>query len=130
MLHRRTASNPPLLTPNLQRQPLRWRLRKPPIQTLPALADPLAALLAAPEAAGWIEAAQARADQGKVVLQLAPAYGRLPAAERQRLALLWQGMAAELGYEHLELRDSRAGLLGRDALVGEGMILFSPSLPT
>lgn len=96
----------------------------------PALADPLTALLAAPEAAGWIEAAQARADQGKVVLQLAPAYGRLPAAERQRLALLWQGMAAELGYEHLELRDSRAGLLGRDALVGEGMILFSPSLPT
>jgi len=91
------------------------------------MADPLAELLRAPQAAGCLEAAQGHADQGLLVLQLAPAYGRLSGAERQRLALLWQRMAAELGYEHLELRDSRAGLLGRDALVGEGMILLSPS---
>jgi len=92
-----------------------------------APADPLAALLSTDTAAGWIQAAEGRADTGLLVLQLTPAYGTLSPAEQQRRAVLWQAMAAELGYDHLELRDSRSGLLGRDALVGEGMILFSPS---
>ena len=61
-----------------------------------------------------------------LVLQLDPAYGRRAPAERQRLALAWQQAGAALGLERLELRDGRGRLLGRDALVGEGLVLLEP----
>jgi hypothetical protein len=93
-------------------------------------ADPLALLLARPEASGLIEAATPQPQLGSLMLQVTPAFARLPEAEQRRRALLWQGIARELGYDHLELRDQRAGLLGRDALVGDGMILFSHQPPT
>ncbi|MFZ9850022.1 MAG: hypothetical protein ACO3FA_04170 [Vulcanococcus sp.] len=88
-------------------------------------ADPLALLLERPEASGLIVAATPQPPLGSLVLQLSPAFARLPEAEQRRRATLWQGWARELGYDHLELRDQRAGLRGRDALVGDGMILFS-----
>jgi hypothetical protein len=89
--------------------------------------DPLAALLTRPGADGLLLGAQARSDQLTLVVQVSPAYGQGSPAEQQQRADRWQQWAFELGYDHLELRDSSAGLMARDALVGSGMIVLTPS---
>lgn len=95
------------------------------VQPEPMPIDPLDALLQRPEAEGLLVGARVLPDQVSLVLELAPGFANLSAAERQRRAEQWQQWAAELGYDHLELRDSRSGLLARDALVGSGMIVLS-----
>ena len=91
--------------------------------------DPLIKLLDRPEAAGLLEAAVGEPESGTLTLQLSPAFDRLSDSDRRRRAELWQRWSLELGYDHLDLRDQRSGLRGRDALVGDGMILFSPQPP-
>ena len=91
----------------------------------PDVSHPLEALLQWPDAEGVLIGASVLPDQVSLVLELAPAFANLPAPERQRRAEQWQQRAADLGYDHLELRDSRSGLLARDALVGSGMIVLS-----
>ena len=91
----------------------------------PTPVDLLDALLQRPEAEGLLIGARVLPDQVSLVLELAPGFANLSAAERQRRAEQWQQWATELGYDHLELRDSRSGLLARDALVGSGMIVLS-----
>jgi hypothetical protein len=91
----------------------------------PTPVDPLEALLQRPEAEGLLIGARVLPDQVSLVLEVAPGFANLSAAERQRRAEQWQQWATELGYDHLELRDSRSGLLARDALVGSGMIVLS-----
>ena len=85
----------------------------------------LVLLLQRPGADGLIRRADGDVEASSLSLQLAPAFPALAPREQQRRAELWLQWARDLGYDHLELRDSRAGLLGRDALVGDGMILFS-----
>ena len=64
------------------------------------------------------------------MLEVASAFAALPADDQQRRAEQWQLWGYELGYDHVELRDARAGLLARDALVGQGMIVLSePNRP-
>jgi hypothetical protein len=89
--------------------------------------DPLDALVQRSEAEGLLLKAMASADQRTLVLQVAPAFAALSVAAQQRYAEQWQLWAADLGYDHLELRDSRSGLLARDALVGAGMIVLNES---
>lgn len=96
---------------------------------LPPPVDPLKQLLDRPEAAGLVEAAVGEAEAGTLTLQLTPGFDRLSDSDRRRRAELWRSWAIELGYDHLELRDRRSGLRGRDALVGDGMILFSLQPP-
>jgi hypothetical protein len=91
----------------------------------PDVSHPLEELLQWPDAEGVLIGASVLPDQVSLVLELAPAFANLPAPERQRRAEQWQQRAADLGYDHLELRDSRSGLLARDALVGSGMIVLS-----
>ena len=71
---------------------------------------------------------ETRADPaaGRLELRLSPAFGALSAGERRRWAERWQERAASLGYGDLELRASTGRLLGRNALVGSGMILLEP----
>ena len=90
--------------------------------------DPLDALLQRPEAEGLLMGVRVLPDQITLVLELAPGFGHLARPEQQRLFEQWQQWAADLGYDHLELRDSRSGLLARDALVGSGMIVLSEQL--
>lgn len=106
------AAEPPEETPELE----------PPAPPPP---DPLVLLLQRPGADGLIRSAVGDVEASSLSLQLAPAFPALAPREQQRRATLWLGWARDLGYDHLELRDSRAGLLARDALVGDGMILFS-----
>ena len=106
------AAVPPEETPELE----------PPAPPPP---DPLVLLLQRPGADGLIRSAVGDVEASTLSLQLAPAFPALAPREQQRRATLWLGWARDLGYDHLELRDSRAGLLARDALVGDGMILFS-----
>ena len=61
-----------------------------------------------------------------LTLQLNPAYLALPAAQRQRWAEHWLQRAIAAGYSHLHLRDGQRRLLGREALVGGGMVLLEP----
>jgi hypothetical protein len=84
----------------------------------------LVELIQRPEADGLLLSAEALPEQGLLVLTLRPAFPALSPAEQERRAQQWQAWAADLGYEHLELRDSRSGLVARDALVGEGMIVL------
>lgn len=62
--------------------------------------------------------------RGDIHLHLSVAFGSLQEDLRQRMAERWQRQAAEMGYERLELLDSSGRLLGRNALVGSGMILL------
>ncbi|MEY4430998.1 MAG: hypothetical protein RLZZ533_934, partial [Cyanobacteriota bacterium] len=87
--------------------------------------DPLVLLLQRPGADGLIRSAVGDVEASSLSLHLAPAFPALAPRDQQRRAELWLQWARDLGYDHLELRDSRAGLLARDALVGDGMILFS-----
>lgn len=98
---------------------------EPLVPPEPTPVDPLDALLQRPEAVGLLLGARVLPDQVSLVLELAPGFANLSAPERQRRAEQWQQWATELGYDHLELRDSRSGLLARDALVGSGMIVLS-----
>ncbi len=93
----------------------------------PFAPDPLLELVQRPEADGLLVQAEGFAEQSLLILQVRPAFPALSPQEQWRRAELWQQWALDLGYDHLELRDSRAGLISRDALVGEGMILLSDS---
>lgn len=61
-----------------------------------------------------------------LTLQLNASFLALPAAQRQRWAERWQQRANASGYSHLRLCDGQRRLLGRDALVGGGMLLLEP----
>lgn len=113
------AAEPPVLNPDPSAMP------SPEAPALPEPVDPLQELVQRPEAEGLLIAAAASADQLTLQLELAAAFAALPTAAQQRYADQWQEWAQALGYDHLELRDSRAGLLARDALVGSGMIVLN-----
>ncbi len=89
--------------------------------------DPLAELLASPAAAGLLRTASAEPASAGLQLVLAEDFLDLPGAEQQRRADAWLQLALGLGYEHLQLRDAHGALMGREAVVGGGMILLSPA---
>ena len=88
--------------------------------------DPLADLLASPAAAGLLRSASAEPASASLQLVLGDGFQGLSGAEQQRRADTWQQLALGLGYEHLQLRAADGALLGREAVVGGGMILLSP----
>ena len=96
----------------------------------PFAPDPLLELVQRPEADGLLLQAEGVPEQSLLILQGRPAFPALSLQEQRRRAELWQQWTLELGYDHLELRDSRAGLIARDALVGEGMIVLRDSSST
>lgn len=102
----------------------------------PALLQPqdaLAGLLQQPENRALLVGAMAQLEIGTLVLEVSSAFTALPGNQRQQQVEQWLQQAQALGFDHLEVRDPRAGLLARDALVGSGMIVLerrlqSPSL--
>ena len=65
------------------------------------------------------------------VAQATPTAGflALPSSQQQGQANQWQQQSQALGYDRLELRSAQGQLLGRSALLGVGMILWSTPLP-
>lgn len=61
-----------------------------------------------------------------LTLTLDDAFLSLGARERERLAERWRQQAMEVGYSHLRLREGRGRLVGRDAIVGSGMVVLDP----
>lgn len=64
---------------------------------------------------------------GVLELELSPGFARLPEPERRSDADRWLERSRELGYEQLLLVDGMGRPLGRQALVGSGMILLDVS---
>jgi hypothetical protein len=61
---------------------------------------------------------------GTLRLRLSPAFDALGQEIRERTAERWLNEAAALGYDNLELSGADGRPLGRNALVGSGMILL------
>lgn len=103
----------------------------PPDNASPAIPqlDPLLALLQAKEGAALVGSIHPLANQGLLQLTPTAAFFELPSGEQQGQANGWQQQSRNLGYDRLELRSTDGHLLGRSALVGEGMILWSNPLP-
>jgi hypothetical protein len=92
----------------------------------PLALDPLLQMLADADPEHLIVSAHPEPALSLLRLTLAPAFAELPAANRHPWADRWCERARELGYERFELIDDQQRLLGRQALVGSGMILLDP----
>ncbi|MEN9877101.1 MAG: hypothetical protein RLZZ158_140 [Cyanobacteriota bacterium] len=90
---------------------------------------PLLALLEAKEGAAMVGSIHPVASQGLLQLIPSAAFFELPSGQQQGQANGWQQQSRNLGYDRLELRSVGGQLLGRSALVGEGMILWSTPQP-
>ena len=89
--------------------------------------DPLLALLAEEEHENLLLAASPDPASGTLRLTLSSAVRELDEGELRQRAERWQQRALANGYERLELVDSQGRQLGRQALVGSGMILLAPA---
>jgi hypothetical protein len=92
--------------------------------------DPLLALMTDEESAGMLLAASPDPASGTLRLTLSRSGLELAKGELLQRAEQWRQQALESGYERLELQDSQGRLLGRQALVGSGMILLAPTSPS
>ena len=129
---------PPAADATAQRPELEVAVRESPGGALPASVapeqamapplalDPLLQMLADADPQHLILSAHPEPGLSLLRLTLAPAYADLPAANRHQWADRWCERARELGYERFELSDDQQRLLGRQALVGSGMILLDP----
>jgi hypothetical protein len=90
--------------------------------------DPLVQLLSEQDPRHLIVAARPRPASGLLELELTSGFIQLPAAERQAEAEAWLERSRGLGYDSLRLVDAEGLPLGRQALVGSGMILLDPSI--
>jgi len=91
--------------------------------------DPLLALLQAKDGDSLVGSIHPVANQGLLQLTPTAAFFDLTSDGQQLQANGWQQQSRNLGYDRLELRSNDGHLLGRSALVGEGMILWSTPLP-
>ncbi|MCP9818089.1 hypothetical protein KBZ18_01115 [Synechococcus sp. Cruz-9H2] len=86
-----------------------------PIQLPPGFSDESGLVLAAPTGGRG---------GGVLRLRISEAFNSLPESERQGLAQQWWQQSLDLGYEQLRLLDTSDAELGRNAVVGGGMILL------
>lgn len=90
--------------------------------------DPLIQLLSEGDPRQLIASVYPDPAAGLLTLELTAGFGLLPASERRSQADQWLERSERLGYDHLQLVDPAGRAVGRQALVGSGMILldFSP----
>lgn len=94
------------------------------VGAVPSPPDPLLQAFSPLDPDHWIVQAEDRPAQQQLSLVLAADFAVLPLERRRQLAASWCRQADQLGYDHLLLRDRQGRLLGRNALVGSGMILL------
>ena len=109
----------PLPEPERQVEP-----EPPPLEL-----DPLLALLNDDDPRHLIVSAHPEPGEGLLQLQIAEAFVLLPPADQRSEAERWLERSQSLGYGRLQLLDGAGRLLGRQALVGSGMILLEPTPP-
>ncbi len=114
----------PLPAPGTEPSPVTAETQLP-APTPPAL-DPLLELFKAEGATDLLQTARPQPLQGRLQLEVTPAFLSLPFDDRQRLADGWLQQTRAMGYGRLELLGPQADLVGRSALVGDGMILLNP----
>ena len=109
-------------------------LASPPAELeeeVPQLAfDPLFELLRQDDPLHLIASAHPEPAAAALELRLVDRFALLPESERRAQADRWLERSRELGYERLLLLDPAGQLLGRPAVVGSGMILLDPKLPS
>jgi hypothetical protein len=105
---------------------------EPPAEPEPARLqlDPLMQLLQNDDPRHLIASVRPQPATGVLELELSPGFARLPEPERRSDADRWLERSRELGYEQLLLVDGMGRPLGRQALVGSGMILLDVSAPS
>ena len=108
---------PPAAAPKPEPLPL-------PAEPLVSL-DPLLALLEDGTTADLIASIHPLPDQGLLELTPSDGFTALPVAARQQQADHWLELSRSIGYDNLQLVDATGKLVGRSALVGEGMILWN-----
>lgn len=101
----------------------------PTAPATPPPLDPLLQLFTAAADADLLSTARPQPLQGRLQLQVQPRFLELPADERQRRADDWLQQTRAMGYDRLELLGPQSDTVGRSALVGDGMILLTPSSP-
>ena len=74
----------------------------------------------------WIAGLELDPEGSLLRLQLTADFTTLAASQHQKVAEDWQALALGFGFDRLELTDRQGRVLGRQALVGSGMILLSP----
>ena len=74
----------------------------------------------------WIAGLELDPEGSLLRLQLTADFTTLAASQQQKVAEDWQALALGFGFDRLELTDRQGRVLGRQALVGSGMILLSP----
>ncbi|MCS5699980.1 hypothetical protein NZK32_13120 [Cyanobium sp. FGCU-52] len=79
---------------------------------------------AAPDAAGVIVAVRPDAATAALQLEVGDGFARLEPRRRRRLAEDWAVLAAERGYERLEVVDGRGRLWARPSAVGDGLVVL------
>ena len=107
---------PPEPEPSLEPEPPAWAR------------DPLIELLSQQDPRHLIVTARPQPVSSVLELELSAGFVQLPAADRQAEAEAWLERSRDLGYETLRLVDAAGLPLGRQALVGSGMILLDPSI--
>lgn len=101
----------------------------PTAPAIPPPLDPLLQLFTAAADADLLRTARPQPLQGRLQLQVQPRFLELPADERQRRADGWLQQTRAMGYDRLELLGPQSDTVGRSALVGDGMILLTPTAP-
>ena len=91
--------------------------------------DPLLELLQAKTENPLITALHPMPEQGVLRLIPSQAFEDLTAAKRAEQADAWLEKTRAMGFTDLELQTATGVIEGRSARVGQGMILFSPSIP-
>lgn len=130
------AAAQPLAAPPLPEAPPQPLPQQPlPPESLPPEAselqlDPLVELLRQDDPRHLIASAHPVPAQGTLELRLRQGFGSLGEAERHAEADRWLERSRALGYGGLILVDTAGQPLGRPAMVGSGMILLDPELPS
>ncbi|MCP9774680.1 hypothetical protein [Cyanobium sp. WAJ14-Wanaka] len=88
--------------------------------------EPLLTLFAEQDPKGMIVLATAEGDGSVLSLGVAAAFTTATARQQGDLARQWLERAQQLGFDRLEIVDLQGRTIGRQALVGSGMILLSP----
>ena len=105
----------------------------PPEPNANSEADGLLAQWSAEDPDHLLGAVQDMPASATLILRLNDRFFELASATRQSWAEHWQETASALGYGHIQLLDGQERLVGREALVGRGMVLLeapqTPPLP-